>query len=134
MSDKKTPQNDPLPPDKAPMQDPKIDVTVKPNDAAPSKDERRQNHQYADKIRERLKEDVKKAVDKAGQDAERRNSPNPRKDQLDAAKKTADDAAKQVNPNQIDKIRVKVDGETVIERQPGEDGTPQGPPPPPKKP
>jgi hypothetical protein len=133
MPDKKVPDKDPLPPDKAPMKDPPIEVKVQPKDAG-TKDQRRENHQYADKVRKRLSEDVKKSVDTAGNDAERRDSPNPRKDQLDAAKKTVDDASRQIDPNKIERVKVKVDGETVKEGPPGEGGAPQGPPPPPKKP
>ena len=115
-----------------PLKDPKVDVTVtpkqqsvpKPGHAPPEKIDQikkynAENEGLAKKVREKLTEKVKEAVDKAGKDGG--GAP----DQFEAAREAGDEAAKQVNPRKIKKIEINV-SEKGGRRESSTDHVPEG--------
>ncbi len=79
----------------APLKNPEVHIEVTPKE--------RGDKEYAQKVKEGLKGEVKKELKAAEKDGAKK--------QLDAAEKVADDAKKGVDPSKITKIRIKVEGE-----------------------
>lgn len=88
--------------DTKPIEKPKVDVTVTPKKGADGARE------YADKVKKSLEGDVKKALDGAKEGGSKK--------QLDAAEKAATDAGKKIDPQKIEKVKVKVEGEAGGEK------------------
>lgn len=132
MADEKKPETPPpdAPPDKrpAPIEKEKIHVTVKPKDPKDKSFE-----DYKEKIKPRIKEDVKKTLDD--------NKGGGAGKQLDGIDKKLDEIRRQVDPSKVKEIEVKVEGEvggkpikphtTTVKP---DEGKPHGPPPPPAPP
>ncbi len=85
-----------------PLEKERIHVTVTPEKGKDAQDATRKN-EYSRKVKERLKEEVRKAVSD--------NQSGGAQKQLDAAKQKAEDAGKQVSREAIKEIKVKVEGE-----------------------
>ncbi len=111
-----------VPPEKKPIENPQVDVRVKPATKG--------DRDYADKVKRNLKSDVEKTIKQNEGDGARR--------QLDAAKKTVKEAGKQVDPAKVKEISVNVDGkvgktnvgdETIVKPGPPPAPAPEGPPP-----
>lgn len=90
-----------------PLEKEKIDVTVTPKQGGDKK-QTADNKQYAEKVKKSLEGDVKKSLDGAKQDGAKK--------QLDAAEKATQDAGKKIDPTKIDKVKVKVEGESGGEK------------------
>lgn len=100
MADEKKPAAPPpeVPPEKRPIEKEKIHVTVKPKDP---KD--RSFETYKEKIKPQIKEDLQKTLgDNKGGGA---------KKQLGGVEKKLEEIRKQVDPNKVKEIEVKVEGE-----------------------
>ncbi|MEY4744166.1 MAG: hypothetical protein RL272_111 [Candidatus Parcubacteria bacterium] len=83
--------------DDKPLQKEKVDVSVQPKKGEPGAKE------YADKVRKSLEGDVKKSLEGAKEGGSKK--------QLDAAEKTTQDAGKKIDPQKIERVKVKVEGE-----------------------
>lgn len=90
-----------------PLEKEKVDVTVTPKETKDRK-QRQDNKDYAEKVKKSLENDVKKSLDGAKQDGAKK--------QLDAAEKTTQDAGKKIDPQKIEKVKVKVEGEAGGEK------------------
>lgn len=88
--------------DEKPLQKEKVDVSVQPKKGEPGAKE------YADKVRKSLEGDVKKSLEGAKEGGAKK--------QLDAAEKTAQDAGKKIDPQKIERVKVKVEGEVDGQR------------------
>lgn len=115
-----------VPPEKKPLENPQVDVKVKPATKS--------DRDYADKVKRNLKADVEKTV--------KQNEGGGARKQLDAAEQTTKEAGKQVDPSKVKEISVDVSGkvgktkvgeETVVKPGPTPDGPPPPPAPAPKK-
>jgi hypothetical protein len=111
------PSNPEVPPEKKPIENPKVDVRVQPLKKA--------DKDYAEKVRRNLKSDVEKTV--------KENEGGGSRKQLDAAEKTTKEAGTKIDPSKVKEISVDVSGkvgktkvgeETVVKPGP----TPEGPP------
>jgi len=91
------------------------EVRVKPRDSDDPA-QRKRNSQSADKARDAVRKDVDRAVEGG-------SSGGP-KEQIKRIEKALDEASRQVNPNSVERIKVKVRDkagrETEIVRHPGE--------------
>ena len=93
-----SPKPQELPPEKQPLENERIHVTVTP------KDPKNPDHQkYRDKIKPAIKEDVKKTLDG--------NKGEGHKKQLDGVDKKADEIKKLVDPSKVKQIDIKVEGD-----------------------
>lgn len=92
------PDKPPENPEKRPIEKEKIHVTVVPKD--PKNPE---HQQYRDKIKPRIKEDIRKTLDD--------NKDGGSKKQLDGADKKLDDIKRQIDPGKVKEVEVKVEGE-----------------------
>ena len=79
------------------LENERVHVTVEPKDGSP------ESKEQARKVKENLKDNVKKAIEKKKGEGARK--------QLDAAEDEVDHAKKVVSPRTVKKIRVKVEGE-----------------------
>lgn len=104
MSDAQTakPDNSSAKPAEKPLENPKVDVTVTPKDGN-NRQEKKDNKEYADKIKEKVEKEVKKEIDA--------NKGGGAKKQLDAAEQVADGAKKGADKGKVEKIKIKVEGE-----------------------
>ncbi len=88
--------------DEKPLQKEKVDVAVQPKKGEPGARE------YADKVKKSLEGDVKKSLEGAKEGGSKK--------QLDAAEKTTQDAGKKIDPQKIERVKVKVEGEVDGEK------------------
>ena len=103
MSDNNATPNDKKPdPTPKPLEKEKVDVSVQPKKGEPGA------KVYADKVKKSLEGDVKKSLEGAKKDGAQK--------QLDAAEKAAQDAGKKIDPDKIEKVKVKVEGESGGEK------------------
>ncbi len=88
--------------DEKPIQKEKVDVSVQPKKGEPGA------KKYADKVKKSLEGDVKKSLEGAKEGGSKK--------QLDAAEKTTQDAGKKIDPQKIERVKVKVEGEVDGEK------------------
>ncbi len=79
----------------APLKNPEVHIEVTPRQKG--------DKEYAQKVKENLREQVKQDIEKSKKDGATK--------QLEAAEKGADTAKKQVDAQKVTKVRVKVEGE-----------------------
>ncbi|KPJ86013.1 hypothetical protein AMJ57_00885 [Parcubacteria bacterium SG8_24] len=86
-----------------PLEKERVHVEVTPKKDGEGVDDS-ENQGYSKKVKKRLKDEVTKVIkEKKGDGA---------KKQLDAADEAIDEAKKKVSPQKVEKIRVKVEGES----------------------
>lgn len=119
-------------PEKPPLDDPPIKVTVVPKKTGDAAQDR-QNREYADeKVAPQIEKEVRKAVEEA--------KPDGRQAQRQAQKDAGDKAAQQIPGQKVEEIKINVQGHET-KHKPSEGGQPppnpspppQTPPPPSKK-
>lgn len=91
--------------DKMPIDNPKVDVAVNPSRGRSGKTD------YHRKVQKNVEKEVRDTLDKHRGEGSKK--------QLEEAAKTAQDAAKKVDPNQVTNVKVRVGGNIgseVIER------------------
>ena len=98
------PDKKPVPPEKQPIAKPKVHVTVTPKNPPKTAEEKKRFEEYRDgKVKPNVKKDVGEALEKHKGGGARK--------QLDGVKEKLDQVRKQVDPNQVKEIEVKIEGE-----------------------
>lgn len=85
--------------DPKPIEKERVHVEVEPKDKDDSSD-----RDYGRKVKENVKRQVKEAIEK--------NKDGGQRKQVDAVDDVIDTTKKRVNPGKVEKVRVKVEGET----------------------